>query len=198
MDTTASPSPADRVYQAWWQDGSIDLFAGLTLCGISVAWLLDGVVFGAAMPALGVPLWQAFRRRVVEPRLGHVQFAASRRERLRRGQLAMIAAGGAALLAILCTGLFAPGALPLTAPELAPALPAALVGSAALLSAAMFQRARLALYAIPLVLAGGLVAWRDAEPGWALLAGGITVSLAGALLLVRFLRAFPVLPTELD
>ena len=83
-------SPGDRVYEACWQDGSIDLFAGVAAAGIGVAWIFDLVVMGPIAPALAIPLWVAFRRRVIEPRLGHVRFDSSRRRRLKRAHVVSV------------------------------------------------------------------------------------------------------------
>ncbi len=199
MSAAPTSSPADRVYRAWWQDGGIDLFAGLGLVGIGITWLLDAAVFGAVLPALAVPLWKAYRERVVEPRLGRVRFAEPRRRSLHRAQLTLIAAG-VACLAISLAGWFASreGTTSDAWRALVPALPAALVGLAGLLSALLFGQPRLLGYALACVLFGLAGAALDLEPGWTLLAGGIVTALSGALLLRRFLRTFPVLSNELD
>ena len=199
MSAAATSSPADRVYRAWWQDGGIDLFAGLGLVGVGITWLLDAVVFGAMVPALAVPLWKAFHQRVVEPRLGRVRFAEPRRRSLHRGQLTLLAAG-IGCLAIAVAGWFATrdGSTSDTWRALVPALPAALVGLAGLLAALLFGQPRLLGYALAFALTGVAGAALDLEPGWTLLAGGIVTAASGAWLLRRFLRNFPVLPNELD
>jgi hypothetical protein len=191
-------SPADRVYRAYLQDGSIDLFAGLAVAGTGAAWLFGLVALGPIAPAVAVPLWMAFRRQWVEPRLGRVVFDASRRGRLRRAHLLLIAAGCAALVLAVATYLASAGGRPDWSRTLAPALPAALVGLAAVLSALVFAIPRLAAYAVPFVLGGALVAALDAEPGWALLAGGVVVAAAGGARLARFFRQFPLLSNELS
>ena len=77
----------------YWQDGSVDLFAGLGLTWIAVAWLCDLIALGPLAAAVFVPSWVAFRRRVVEPRLGHVRFNEQRQSRLRKAHVTLIGIG---------------------------------------------------------------------------------------------------------
>jgi hypothetical protein len=191
-------SPGDRVYEACWQDGSIDLFAGVAAAGIGVAWIFDLVVMGPIAPALAIPLWVAFRRRVIEPRLGHVRFDSSRRRRLKRAHVVLIAVGCATLILGVATYFASGGARPEWFRSVVPALPGVLVGIAGALSALMFAIPRLALYAVPFVLGGLGVAALDTDPGWALLAGGLVAATTGCVLLVRFAWQFPLLSNVLD
>ncbi len=195
-----SCAPESRVYRAYWQDGSLDLFAGLAAAVIGIAWIFDLVALGPLAPVVAIPAWSVFRKQVVEPRLGYVRFDEKRRSRMRRAHVSLIALGCGALLLGLATYFFVRtdhsdqdwvGAT-------VPALPGVLVGIAAALSAWMFSIPRLALYSMPFVVAGLVVAILGADPGWALLLGGLVSALCGGALVVRFVRQFPLLPGDLD
>lgn len=192
-------SRRDRVFQATWQDGSIDLAAGLAVVAIALFWFADLFAFAPIAPALAVPLWMAFRQVVVEPRLGRVTFDAARRRRTRRGHVVLLAVGVAVFLVavLLYLGVTRDGSDELLR-SLVPALPAALLGLGAGLAALLFGMGRLALYGAGFVVAGLAVAALGLEPGWALLAGGLVPTLVGTALLARFLRDFPRLSGDLD
>ena len=186
------------MFQATWRDGSIDLFAGLAVAAIGVAWVLDLIWLGACLPPLFVPVWVAFRRQVTESRFGYVRFAPERRGRLNRAQIGLILVGVAVLVGFITAACAADGAPPPWLVAAVPALPAVLVGIGALVSAIAFGIPRLAAFAPIFAATGGAVAWWGGDPGWSLLAGGAAVAAWGGWMLARFLRAFPVLSNELE
>lgn len=192
----SSSSLSDRLYHAYWQDGSLDLFAGLGLAAIGAGWLCDQVALSAALPAMIVPFWMVFRLRLVEPRLGHVRFDQNRRSQLTLGRLLLLAVGCLVLLACIAAYVAVGRA---TAPvwrDWVSALPALLVGFAGLLSAFLFKINRLGLYGLVCIGLGFLFAAFDQEPGWSLLAGGLVTIASGGWLLRRFFHQFPALPNE--
>lgn len=191
-------APADRVYKAYWQDGSVDLFAGIGALCIGIAWITDTVVLGPIAPVIIISLWVPFRRRLIEPRLGHVRFDVARRRRLRRAHLVMFAIGCLALLLGVATFFHFRGERADWLHDVIPALPGVLLGVGAVQAAFMFDMPRFAFYAIGFVLGGVGVAVAGIDPGWSLLAGGVIATIAGAVLLARFMRNFPPLPTDLD
>jgi len=79
-----------------------------------------------------------------------------------------------------------------------PALPAVLVGFGAGLASVVFAMPRLAVYGLVSVGFGVVAAALGLEPGWSLLAVGVFTILCGSLLLRRFLREFPRLPSEIE
>lgn len=194
------PSPLEeRVYKAYWQDGSVDLFAGIGLTCIAVAWIFDLVALGPIAPAIAIPFWVAFRRRVVEPRLGHLRFDEQRQSRLRKAHVTLVSIGCATLALgivtyVLRTGGRGDGAWVRT---LVPALPGALIAVGAIITAIVFSIPRFALYAVPFMLGASTVAILDCDPGWGLLGGGLATTIAGGVLITHFLRNFPVLSSEL-
>ena len=81
---------------------------------------------------------------------------------------------------------------------LVPGLPAALVGLMSIGGAAMLGLRRFLVYAAVLVCGGVAVIVIKTHPGWALLAGGLAVTLCGFVLMLRFVREYPVASSELD
>ena len=198
--TAFNATLANRLYRSYWQDGSVDLFAGVALALVGVAWLSNAHAVAAVAPAVAVPVWAAFRAKCVAPRLGQVKFDEGRRTKLRRGHFTTLVLGIVALLLSVGAFLLArQGSSP--APwvrESIAALPAVLVGLLAVLSALLFDIRRLAFYGLACVAAGAAVAALGLDPGWSLLAGGCVATVSGVLLFQRFLRQFPVLNTELE
>lgn len=198
--TLRRSSPGERVYEAYLHDGSIDLFAGLGAVFIGLTWILDLAVLTPIAPVLVIPGWILFRRMVVEPRLGHVRFDHSRRARLRRAHVVLFAVGCGALILAVAAWFLIRGDR--TARDvlgtLVTALPSVLLGIGAAVSALMFGFARFALYGLAFVLAGLGVVLLELEPGWALFAGGVVTTVAGCMLLIKFMRSFPRLSNELE
>jgi hypothetical protein len=185
-----------QLYRAYWQDGLLDLLAGMTLLLIGTGWVLGFMLAPVIVAPLALVLWPLLRSRLTEPRLGRVRFNPERMLNLRAGGIALLATGvivgGLVILKNLHQG-------PPSAFEqwLAPAIPALILTLLALCCAGALQLARLACYALVFLASGLLVAVVGAEPGWALLVGGAITALAGTAMLGRFLRAFPRLQDQL-
>lgn len=181
-----------RLFIGYWDDGLLDLLAGVGLIGISVCWFMDLVAIGAVIPALVMPFWVILRRRLVEPRAGLVEFSDARTTRVRRFEMVAAVIGGALLLLFLAAYVLkaSPGHALLT--RLAPAVPAVLVAVMSTLVGLGLGLPRFIGYALLLVLAGLVVAGADAQPAVAMLAGGIVMLASGLWRLQRFLQ----LPVE--
>ncbi len=189
-----------RVYQAYWQDGSLDIAVGVAALFMGMAWLAGMVWLGAVVPAVLIPVWAAFRKRVVEPRLGEVRFQTTRRRRVRHGLLLLVVVG-LAVFALAMAGWIVARQQGGSADWLraaSPALPGTLLGIGGILAALMFGLGRLAVYGGVFIAAAIGVAWQDADPAWAFLAGGVIAMVRGLWLMGRFLHAFPALPDHVD
>jgi len=139
-----------------------------------------------------VPLWGPFRRKLVDPRAGYVEFSQARQERTRMGLKVTFA---------LCVGAFLLGIgmfLYLRATNieegywvarLIPGLPAILLGVGALIAAQLTGARRFGAYAVLMVFLGAVTIVLQLGPAMPMLASGIAVTLAGAVLMMRFLRA---------
>lgn len=178
-------------------DGSIELFAGLSMLGIGLCWLSDQPVFGAVLPALSIPIWRSFHERHITPRLGSADLESFDVPGMRRGLVLLCGLGLAVLVAGLLAyrGLVARDAA--AARDLVAGMPATLIGIAALSAGLGFRSAQLALYAVPCVLAGAMVVALDLHPGHGLFASGIAPEVVGAFKLARFLRSHPRRPGRL-
>lgn len=176
-----------RLFRQYWDDGLLDLFAGVGVLGIALCWSVGLVAVGAAVPAVLVPFWGPLRRAVVEPRMGLVEFTDERTGRTRRF-LAGAAWLGVALLLALGVGYLAarsePGEL---LRHFVPGLPALLLGLLSALVGVGLGLPRFLAYAGFLAVSGLAVAVAGAEPEIAMFAGGLAIALTGARLLRRVL-----------
>ena len=130
-----------RAYRTLWQDGLLDLFVGIAIVCIGTSWVAGSPVLGAVVPALLVPLWQATRKRLVEPRVGYVEFSSERKGRERRSLGALLLLG--VLMLVLGVAVYFvtrtdPSHLAHLAPAVIPALPAALMALGGVLVALLF------------------------------------------------------------
>lgn len=181
-----------RVYRSYWEDGLLDLFAAIGVLVVGISWTLDFPVGAAIAPAVLIPLWRPVRERLVEPRLGRVEFTDDREHRTR----AMLRAGlyaGAGVLALgilVYLGRDRIGTLGVAG--LVAGLPAVLLAIMAVLAAILIASPRFIIYAGVLVLVGVAGAVQGLEPGRILLEAGVFIFCVAMALLVRFFRANPV------
>lgn len=186
-----------RVFNAYWQDGVLDLLAGGAILLVGLGWLAGFMVIGTAVALpLALVSWPILRQRITHPRLGQVRFNAQRRFRVRYSTIAVMALGlgvFGVIAARVVTG--QPSALPRW---LAPGIPALLLAVLALSTAEVLGLVRFTLYAVAFVVSALVVSALDADPGWSIAAGGSIAAANGAWMLASFLRHFPPLATEMD
>jgi hypothetical protein len=185
-------SRADRLepalFRHHWDDGLLDLFAGVGVVGIGICWAFDLVALGAIVPAVLVPFWAPLRRRLVEPRAGLVEFSDARTEQNRR------LGTSSAWLGVAMLALFTLVYLRTSRGEsdvlaiIVPGVPALLLGLLAAVAGLGLGLPRFLAYAGLLGLCGVGVAVVDARPEVAMIAGGLLMLLGGARLMNRFLR----------
>lgn len=180
-----------RVFRSHWEDGLLDLFAALGVLVVGLSWTFDFPVGAALAPALLIPLWRPLRERLIEPRLGRVEFTDDREHRTR----AMLRAGLYAGVGVLALGILAylgrDRIGTLEAANLVAGLPAVLLAVMAVLASIMIASPRFVLYAGVLVLAGVAGALQGLEPGRILLEAGAFILCVAVFLLIRFFRANP-------
>ncbi len=194
--TTHATSLESRLFRRYWDDGLLDLLAGIGVAGIGVFWTLDLVAVGAAVPAMLAALWGPLRRRFIEPRLGLVEFSDERDRHSRHLALGGIALGAGVLAVFAAIWLAAPEAPDLLR-LLAPGLPAFLLALLAAVSGLALGLPRFLTYAAVLSAAGFIVAALDAEPGAAMIGAGGLIALWGSRLISRLPPAEPD-PREVD
>jgi hypothetical protein len=180
-----------KVFQSYWDDGLLDLFAAIGIFLIGVSWLRDFPVGAVFVPALLVPFWNPVRRKVIEPRLGLVEFTEARERRNQR-LLKLVMYIGIAVLILAIELYFVRDSLPVEPTvALIAGLPAFLLAVLAIITAALIGSARFVAYALILVTTGVGGALLDWVPGKILaVVGGIMFVIAGGLL-IQFIRANP-------
>jgi len=186
----------DNLLRRSWDDGLLDLFSGIGLLLIGIAWQLDLVPLGAIGPALLVPRWNPVRDGFIVPRAGYAEPGPRTRDRMTRGMVMLISAGvvsfvlGIALFVLVRGEAGVPAAL--SAAHLVPALPAVLIAGGAILAGRAFAVPRFYAYALVLVVAAGATIALELGPAAPMLAGGVFATMGGVVFLARFLRENPV------
>lgn len=181
-----------RLLHQSWDDGLIDLFFGVSLLLIGLAWQFDLVPLGAIGPALLVSIWKPTRQRLIEPRTGYAEPGAGTRGRLSRGVSMLLAVGVVSFLSGVVVYLFARQGRPVSLSGIVPGLPALIIAVGAMLASQAFVLPRFAAYAIVLAAAGAATIILGGHPAPSMLSGGLVVTVTGAALLARFIRRHPV------
>jgi hypothetical protein len=181
-----------QVFRTYWDDGLLDVFAAVGVLAIGVAWAVDFPVGGAIVPALLVPLWAPLRQRLIEPRLGLVEFS-DQRDRRNQERLRNTAIFGVGVLALVVALYLARSrlGLDLSVPLVA-GLPALLLAVLALITAFLVSTPRFITYAAILAIAGIGGAWYGLEPGYILVLASVPMLVLAVSVVVRFVRSNPV------
>lgn len=183
-------------YRDLYSDGIIDIYIGISLLWIGVAWIWLPDVAGLAgvLPAIFITPMLSVRKRFVERRMGYVKWTAPRREWEQRNLVAAALAGIALLVVGVGVYMFASDStsdrdiLASAAPGLIAWLLAAMaIGLAFLMSAR-----RMLAYGAVLIVGGIWTAQESASPGWPLLAAGIVIMVTGIAMVVVFVRKNPI------
>ncbi len=95
-----------EAFRKFFEDGLLDIFLGLLLATMPLGTLVDDLVVAAINGVLVVVLI-VVRFRVVRPRLGRMTPGPRRRQKVRRGHLALVAS---VVLGLVVWGVFAAGA----------------------------------------------------------------------------------------
>ena len=171
-----------RVYQAYWNDGLLDVFASLGVLTIGLFWILDWVAAAAIVPAWLALLWAPIRRRFIEPRLGLVEFTEDRERRNTR-QLKLVLYFGIACLIIGVEVYFLRGRYGIgPSISLIAGLPAFLLALMAVIASVLVATSRFIAYSVMLVISGivGALAGSEQMNAYSFAAvGGVLGFLAG-------------------
>jgi len=177
-------SPETRLFQAYWDDGTLDLVGGVAVVLIGLTFVFEQLVFMGAVVPLGLATWWGIRRQVVEPRAGYVAFARTRRERSERELVGTIMTGLGVLTMVAFGAVRMRGGVPA---EVVAGLPALLLAVGAGLTCGLTRSGRFGLYALVFVAAAVVTVVLGMDPGWPLVVTGVILWAAGALLFGRFL-----------
>lgn len=189
-----------QTYRDFYSDGIIDVFIGISLLWMGIAWIWLPDIAGIAgvFPAIFVAPMLAGRKRFVEHRIGYVKWAEPRRQWEHRNLVAALVAGTAFLLLGVAVYILASnsGGDRDILGAIAPGLIAFLLAAMAIGLAFLMSARRMLLYGAVLIVGGIWTAQADASPGWPLLAAGSVIAVTGAAMLINFVRRNPVMEEQ--
>jgi hypothetical protein len=95
-----------KTYMSYHQDGLIDIFVGVYIFLFGIGIFLNTAtefstwfVIPAIFPAIMVPIWISFKKRITIPRIGYVKFGSRGANRLMAVLLGLMVAGLGAFMA---------------------------------------------------------------------------------------------------
>jgi hypothetical protein len=179
-------SPQTRLFQVYWEDGTLDLVGGAAVVLIGLTYVLEQLVWVGAIVPLGLVTWWGIRRQVVEPWAGYVEFSRSRRDRWERELTGMIGVGVGVLAMVAFGAVRLAGGVPAS---LVAGLPAVLLAVGAGLTGGLTRSWRFGAYAAVFVAAAVATVVVGTDPGWPIVAAGLVIWAVGAVLFGRFLAA---------
>lgn len=185
-----------QTYRDSYSNGIIDIYIGISLLWIGVAWiwLPDIAGLAGALPAIFIAPMLVGRKRFSEKRIGYVKWTEPRRQWEHRNLVGALVLGTAFLLLGVGVYMFVSDSAADrdVLGNLAPGLIAWLLALVAIGLAFLMPARRMLAYAMVLIAAGIWTAQENASPGWPLLAAGTVVTVTGIAMLIRFIRSNPV------
>ncbi|WP_300532550.1 hypothetical protein [Maricaulis sp.] len=186
-----------ELFRRRFDDGALDLFAGLAIFSIGIGWMFDIVVLAAIMPAVFWPFWAVVHKRIVVPRLGEVEFSEARKAKISTTYIALLILGTVSFLFGLIAFALVEGWIDSVQEIAVPLIllvPSLVMAFAAVIGFLMLGAMRMLVYAAVFVASGVLMQIvLPYHPGHSLALGGALPLLCGVVMLIRFLRAYPVL-----
>ena len=176
-----------RMLLYYTQDGLWDLCLGACVLAWGLAILTDMAAFVGVFCAVAVSLVQVFKQRVTYPRAGYA--------RLRSGgalkkSVSIILAGMVAIgLVVFLTTMSGPAAF---VREYSAVLFGTLIAAVLSLAAWWSGASRFYAYAAAIWVVGAARQWGNAPLPAAVIVAGTLILTAGTLVLLRFLREYPV------
>lgn len=184
-----------QAYSTLWNDGLIDLTAGIALFTIGVAWVTGNSPYSPFVAPMLIPVWMVARKKISEPRIGVVNLGADRVKKGKRNLLFLFMFGVLTFVMGLALYFLGPLRETLAANNQAnwvAGLPAALLAAPAVIVAISFDVKRYFIYAAALLMAALPVAVLDQHPGWAFIPAGVLFIVTGGHMLIQFLRDYPL------
>ena len=184
-----------KVYLAYHQDGILDLVAGSVVLGFGLNMLTDNIVF-LMFGWLAMMLYMLIKQRITIPRFGYVRFDSEKKT----VQKAWISVGiGVLFVAFFLTLNIFVSRKP-TSPEMQAwiqryhmvPLSAMLFGLPTLAAAIFLGLKRFYLYALLAVGLPLVGAWLNIETYIPIVTTGAVIIAFGAILLVNFLKKYPL------
>jgi len=178
-------------FQSFWNDGLLDLMMGLVILVMGLAWWQGVAVMGAVFPAACVAMWYPLRRRLVEPRMGFVEFSGAREVKNRSFRFGL--AGfftGTMVLGLVGYALWSGGVLSRPAEWIA-GFPLVLLAIPSIFFALFTRCRRFFWYAFLMMVAAIELVMQDLDPHAGMIACGAVIVVSGVVLLARFLSKYP-------
>jgi hypothetical protein len=180
-----------RTYQSYHQDGLIDIIIGLAIIGYGLMLAFDSSIF-IFMGWMPIIFYMPLKNRLTVPRIGYVKFTTSNTK---------IGIAAAIVLLVILLGIFI--FLVAGPNNISPQLSAwlsqyylLLLGGIAALcfaGAALLTRiTRFYIYALLILFTFSAGTWLGIQPPIFVIATGALIEVVGVLLLVRFLRNYPI------
>jgi hypothetical protein len=180
-----------RTYQSYHQDGLIDIIIGLAIIGYGLMLAFDSSIF-IFMGWMPIIFYMPLKNRLTVPRIGYVKFTTSNNK---------IGIAAAIVLLVILLGIFI--FLVAGPNNISPQLSAwlsqyylLLLGGIAALcfaGAALLTRiTRFYIYALLILFTFSAGTWLGIQPPIFVIATGALIEVVGVLLLVRFLRNYPI------
>ena len=180
-----------RTYQSYHQDGLIDIIIGLAIIGYGLMLAFDSSIF-IFMGWMPIIFYMPLKNRLTVPRIGYVKFTTSNNK---------IGIAAAIVLLVILLGIFI--FLVAGPNNISPQLSAwlsqyylLLLGGIAALcfaGAALLTRiTRFYIYALLILFIFSAGTWLGIQPPIFVIATGALIEVVGVLLLVRFLRNYPI------
>jgi MFS family permease len=180
-----------KAFRSFWGDGLLDVMVGLAVLVMGISWWQDVAVMGAIFPAVCVSMWYPLRKRLVEPRMGYVEFSGDREIKVRSFRYGLFAFfTGTMMLGLVIYFLWNSDILSQPAHWIA-GFPLVLIGIPAVFFALFTKCWRFAIYGMVLFQAGVEVAWQGWDPHVGMIASGTLITVVGMVFLVRFLSRYP-------
>lgn len=180
-----------KAFRSFWDDGLLDTMLGMGIMLVGFSWWEDMAVLGAVFPAIGVSMWRPLRSKLIEPRLGYVEFSGKRELKARSFRHGMTSFMlGTMMLGAVVFLAWNSGKMP--APrEMVAGFPASLIALMAIPFALFTGCRRFYGYAVVMLVAGVATVLLGLHPGPPMLAGGVVTGFCGFTLLTRFMRSHP-------
>jgi hypothetical protein len=190
-----------KAYMSYHQDGLLDIFAGVYILGFSLGILADRIWelgFGAIMPAILVatvlPIWIVAKRRITMPRISFVKFGPGGGTSKLMAIFIGLAVAGLGVFSLFTLATFQSGLRQWLDLIFQNGMLVVGFGSLAVCILFGYSLGLKRLYAYGLVALISLVVGHFAGIPFAyiLLALGTTVMVAGIVLLIGFVRKYPL------
>ncbi len=183
-------------FRSFWDDGLLDLMVGAVILMVGISWWQDIAVLGAIFPAVCASMWYPLRKRLVEPRMGYVEFSGDRELKVRSFRYGLFAFfTGTMAFGVVVFVLWRGDVLPSPAEWIA-GFPLVLIAIPAVFFALFTKCRRFAVYALFLFMAGVEVIYQGWEPHVGLIASGIFITVVGIVILAKFLTRYTAQPPE--